>query len=63
MTVVICEMCTLPVSQNDGTTIHLEHKGIRLSYTFHNRGPNDCLAQKIKLLREQFNQPAQQPQQ
>ncbi len=60
MSVVICEMCTLPVAQNDGTTIHLEHRGVTLTYTFHNRGPNDCLAQKIKLLSQESQVPASQ---
>ena len=56
MPVVICEMCTLPVFQNDATTIQLEHKGVTHAFVYHNRGPSDCLAQKIQVLRDHFTQ-------
>jgi len=52
--IVICERCANEVLPNEGTTIHLERKGVKFSFTFHNRNKNDCLAQEILELKAKF---------
>jgi hypothetical protein len=46
-----CDRCFGLVQPDDGTTIHIEAKGIKHSFTYHNRNGSDCLAHKIRELK------------
>jgi hypothetical protein len=51
---VLCEVCCLPVEQNEGTTIHSEHYGRTFNFTFHNRHAGDCMNTYLANLRKEF---------
>ncbi|MGA7523905.1 MAG: hypothetical protein WBW84_15745 [Acidobacteriaceae bacterium] len=50
----LCDHCKLAGTADEMTVIHLEKNGRPFTYRFHNRNPEDCLAQKLRLLKRQF---------
>lgn len=57
-TITYCDFCKQVCFPDDFTTIHLGASGEIHGFSFHNRHPSDCLAQKLRELREQFAAPS-----
>ena len=49
-----CDFCGLVIHPNDGTRVHIPHKGKPKEYTFHNTREMPCLSKELDVLRTQF---------
>jgi hypothetical protein len=52
--VVYCHLCGQVILPNDGMPAKAFIKGKLCQFNFHNRTPNDCIAQEIRTLEQQF---------